>query len=63
MKSVFFIKIHVKVFYIQICFKCETPVLFFVIRTMVYRKKTLYRRKTFFSVDYVKIIEIHAVHT
>ena len=30
----FFIKIHVKVmtkvFYIQICFKCETPLLFFL---------------------------------
>ena len=46
--SFFFIKIHAKVFYIQICFKGETPLLFFLIRTMAYRKKTLYRRKKFF---------------
>ena len=62
----FFIKIHVKVltkvFYIQILFKCETPLLFFLIRTMVYRKKTLNRKKQFSAVDYVKIIELH-IHT
>ena len=43
--SQIFIKIHVKVFYIQIWFKCKTPLLFFLIRTMIYRKKTLYREK------------------
>ena len=32
-------------------------------KTMVYRKKTLYRKKRFFSVDYVKIIEFRVVHT
>ena len=50
MKSAFLIKIQVKVFYIQIWFKCETPLLFFSNKTMVYRKKDL---------DYVKIIELH----
>ena len=54
MKSAFLIKIQVKVFYIQIWFKCETPLLFFSNKTMVYRKKDL---------DYVKIIELHVVHT
>ena len=42
---------HLQVFYI----KCETPLLFFLIRTMVYRKK-FHIKKTFY-VDYVKIIE------
>ena len=41
----FFIKMHVKVltkvFYIQIWFKCETPLLFFLIRTLVYIKNSL----------------------
>ena len=40
MKSLFFlIKIHVKVCFIQILFKCEAPLLFFLIKTMVYRSK------------------------
>ena len=42
MKSVFFIKMHVKVFGIQIWFKIEAPLLFLLIRTVVYRKKILY---------------------
>ena len=37
MKS-FFIKTHVKVFYIQAWFRCEIPPLFFLIKGMVYRK-------------------------
>ena len=35
MKSVFFIKTHVKFFYIQIWFKCEALLLFFLVRTIV----------------------------
>ena len=35
----FHIKIYVTVFYIQIWFKCEPQLLFFQIKTMVYRKK------------------------
>ena len=42
----FFINIYVKVFYIQIRFKYETQLLFFLI-TMVYRK-SFYRKKVFF---------------
>ena len=38
------IKIRVKVLHIQICFKCETFILFFLIKTTVYKKK-LYRKK------------------
>ena len=61
----FFIKIYVKVltkvFHIQIWFECETSFLFFLIRTMVYRKKL--KRKSFFTVDYVKIMELHILHT
>ena len=45
---ILFIKIHAKVFYIQIWFKCETPLLFFQIKTMVYKKKPLYRKNQFF---------------
>ena len=30
---------------------------------MVYRKKKLLEKKVFFTVDYVKIIELHIVHT
>ena len=45
LKSDFLIKIYAKiltkVFYIQIWFKCETPLLYFLIRAIVYRKKTL----------------------
>ena len=37
-KISFHIKIYVTVFYIQIWFKCEAPLLFFQIKTMVYRK-------------------------
>ena len=46
-----FIKIHVqvltKVFYIQIWIKCETLLVFFLIRTIVYRKR-LFIEKDFF---------------
>ena len=55
MKSVFFIEIHI--FYNQILFKCEAPLLFFQIKTMIYRKKTLWKNK------YEKIIELHVIHT
>ena len=43
-KISFHIKIYVTVFYIQIWFKREAPLLFFQIKTMVYRKKTLHRK-------------------
>ena len=52
-----------KVFYIQIWFKWETQLLFFLIRTMVYRKKIFTEKNSIFAVDYVKIIELHIVHT
>ena len=42
----FFIEIHVKVFYIQIWFKCERQLLFFL-KIMVFRK-SLYRKIVFF---------------
>ena len=51
-----------KVFYIQIWFKWETQLLFFLIRTMVYRKKIFTEKNSIFAVDYVKIIELHIVH-
>ena len=67
MKSVFLLKYVLgfltKVFYIQILFKCATLLLLFLIRTMVYRKKILDRKNSFFAVDYVKIIELHIVRT
>ena len=55
MKS-FFIKTHVKVFYIQVWFKFEIPPLFFLIKGIAYRKKL-------FSIDYVKVDELHVVDT
>ena len=41
MKPVFFIKVHVKVFYIQVRFKCEIPPL-------LSTEKTLYRKNYIF---------------
>ena len=38
----FFIKIHVKDFYIQNLFKYKTPLLFFLIRTWSTEKKQLF---------------------
>ena len=38
----------VEVFYMQIWFKCEIPLLFFQIKTMVYRKKLLTEKNRFF---------------
>ena len=50
MESVFFIKIYVQVlttlFYIQICFKCGTPLLFFSNKNHDIQKKN-YRKKLF----------------
>ena len=56
MQSVF-IKIHVKVFNTQIWFKCKVLLLFFQIKTVIYRKKTLSRN------IFEKIIELYVVHT
>ena len=50
-------------FYIQSWIKCETPLVFFLIRTIVYRKKRFIEKNSFFAVDYVKIIELYIVHT
>ena len=47
MKSVFFLLRYTsKVFYIQICFKCETPLLLLQIHGL--QKKALYRKKNSF---------------
>ena len=58
-----FIKICVMVFYVQIWFKCETSLLFFLIRTMVYRKKLVLDKNIYFFINYGKIIELHVLHT
>ena len=55
MKSVVFIRIQVKDFYIQIWFECETPLLLFLIRNMVYRKK-LFTEKSFFLQTMQKLL-------
>ena len=60
-ETVFFIEIHVKDFYIQAWFKCEAPLLFLLIKTMVYRKNISY--KFFFSIAFVKIMDLHVAHT
>ena len=52
MKSVFLL-----FFYIQILFKFQAPLLFFQIKTMIYREKTLHRK------NMKKNIELHVVHT
>ena len=41
----FFIRMRVEVFYIQIQFTCKILLLFFLIKTMIYWKKTLYIEK------------------
>ena len=48
--------------YIQVWFKCEPPPLFFLIKAIAYRK-TLCRKKFFFSIDYVKINELYVLRT
>ena len=48
MKWAFFIKIHVKVFYIQIWLKCKTTLSFFLIKTMVYRKNSFWKKNISF---------------
>ena len=60
-ETVFFIEIHVKDFYIQALFKCEALLLFLLIKTMVYRKNISY--KFFFSIAFVKIMDLHVAHT
>ena len=45
--------IHFKVFNIQVRFKCENGL----------RKNSLWKKIDIFSVDYVKINELHVVHT
>ena len=57
MKSVLF-KIHVKVFIFKFVLNVEYR-SFFQLKSMTHRKKA----KLFFSVDYVKTIELHVVHT
>ena len=54
--------VWVFVFCIQNWFKCENP-LIFSNKKHGLQKKILYRKKSFFTVDYVKIIELHNVHT
>ena len=65
LKLVFFIKIHVealsKVFHIQIWFKCETPLLYFLVGTIVYRKKFFIQKRKFFGVD--SLLMNHILYT
>ena len=63
MKSVFFIKVHVQVFYI---YKSDLNVkhrYYFFDKIHGLQKKNLDGKKQFFSVDYVKIFELHVIHT
>ena len=53
---------HRKVFYIQIWFKLETPLLFFSNKNHGLQKKKFFIYKKAFSGDYVKITELHG-HT
>ena len=60
--SFFFIKIQVEVF----CSKFDLNVKHrshFSNKNHGLYKKALYRKNNFFSVDYVKIIKLHVVHT
>ena len=56
----FSIKIHVKVFYIQIWFKCEAPLLFFKIKTMIYRKKKQFKEKHEKSIEFNVVLTWHS---
>ena len=66
-KSVFLLKYTLRFcFFIQIWLKRETPLLFFLIKTMVtmvYRKKLFIEKNCFFAQDYVKVVELRIVHT
>ena len=57
----FFIRIRVKVFYIQIQFTCKNPLLFFPIKMLVYRKKTLYRKKKSLLSTWCSLVTSHAI--
>ena len=59
-QRVVFIKIRARFFYFQIWFKCETPLIFFSNKNHGLHKKLFIEKKRF-SVDYVKIIELHTV--
>ena len=62
-KSVFLVKHTLRLGFSIFKFDLNVKhLLFFLIRTMVYKKK-LFIEKNSFTVDYVKIIELHTVHT
>ena len=65
MKSVFLITIHVKIFYIQIWFKYEAPLLCFRIKTMINKNHFLnfFFPKTIIEKKCQKGIELHVIHT
>ena len=53
----FFIEYTLRSFYIQVWFKRETPLLFVLIKILSQEKNG------FFSIDSVKIAELHVVRT
>ena len=56
-----FIKIYAMVYYIQIWFKCETPLWISLIKIMVYIKNSLKKQIVF--LDHATITELRVVHT
>ena len=62
MKSVFLLKYTLRFFIFKFGINLKHRFYFFPLRTMVYRKKN-FIEKIVLYVDYVKIIELHVVHT
>ena len=69
MKSFFFIlkytflKYTYKAFMFKFDLNAKRYSYFSCKRTMLYRRKLFIEKNTFFSVDYIKIIKLHVVHT
>ena len=64
MKSVSVLKYTLRLFIFKIDLDVKhRPSLFFLIKAMACRENSLQKKIVFFSVDYVKIIELHVAHT
>ena len=59
-KISFHIKIYIKVFYIQISFKCEVPLFFFSNEKITKNLQKIYK---IFYEKYEKVLKLHVLHT
>ena len=59
-KISFHIKIYIKVFYIQISFKCEVSLFFFSNEKITKNLQKIYK---IFYEKYEKVLKLHVLHT